>query len=118
MLLAGHNGGRPGTSTIGRQAAMTKHITHWIGGKPYGGVAERQGDVYDPATGEVSGRVDFASAAVVDEAVAAAREAFAEWRTTSLAKRSQVLFAFRELLNARKEEVAALITDEHGKVLS
>jgi malonate-semialdehyde dehydrogenase (acetylating) / methylmalonate-semialdehyde dehydrogenase len=97
---------------------MTKHITHWIGGKPYGGVAERQGDVYDPATGEVSGRVDFASAAVVDEAVAAAREAFAEWRTTSLAKRSQVLFAFRELLNARKEEVAALITDEHGKVLS
>jgi malonate-semialdehyde dehydrogenase (acetylating)/methylmalonate-semialdehyde dehydrogenase len=97
---------------------MTKHITHWIGGKPYGGVAERQGEVYDPATGEVAGRVDFATAAVVDEAVAAAKEAFAEWRTSSLARRTQVLFAFRELLNARKEELAAIITEEHGKVLA
>ncbi len=96
----------------------TKHITHWIGGKPFGGVAERQGDVYDPATGVVSGRVDFATTADVDEAVAVAKEAFAEWRQASLTKRTQVLFAFRELLNARKEDVAALITAEHGKVLS
>ncbi len=97
---------------------MAKHITHWIGGKPFGGVAERQGDVYDPATGEITGRVDFASAADVDEAVAAAKEAFAEWRNASLTRRTQVLFAFRELLNARKEELAAIITAEHGKVLS
>ena len=97
---------------------MAKHITHWIGGKPFGGVAERQGDVYDPATGEVSGTVDFASAADVDDAVAAAKEAFAEWRNASLTRRTQVMFAFRELLNARKEEMAALITAEHGKVLS
>ena len=96
----------------------TNHITHWIGGKPYGGVAERQGDVYDPATGLVTGKVDFATAADMDEAVAVAKEAFAEWRHSSLAKRTQVLFAFRELLNARKEDVAALITAEHGKVLS
>jgi malonate-semialdehyde dehydrogenase (acetylating)/methylmalonate-semialdehyde dehydrogenase len=97
---------------------MTKQITHWIGGKPYGGVAERRGDVYDPATGSLSGTVDFASSAVVDQAVAAAKEAFADWGTSSLARRTQVLFAFRELLNARKEEVAELITAEHGKVLS
>jgi malonate-semialdehyde dehydrogenase (acetylating)/methylmalonate-semialdehyde dehydrogenase len=95
-----------------------KHITHWIGGKPFGGVAARQGDVYDPATGRISGRVDFASATDVDEAVAVAKAAFDEWRQSSLARRAQVLFAFRELLNARKEDVAALITDEHGKVLS
>ena len=97
---------------------MAKHLTHWIGGKPFGGVAERQGDVYDPATGELSGTVDFASAADVDDAVAAAKEAFAEWRNASLTRRTQVMFTFRELLNARKEDMAALITAEHGKVLS
>jgi len=105
-------------TTTATDGATLKHITHWIGGKPFGGVAARQGEVYDPATGRVSGRVDFASSADVDEAVAAAKEAFAEWRNSSLARRAQVLFAFRELLNARKHDVAALITDEHGKVLS
>jgi malonate-semialdehyde dehydrogenase (acetylating) / methylmalonate-semialdehyde dehydrogenase len=98
--------------------ATPTRITHWIDGKPFGGVAERQGDVYDPATGEVSGRVDFASVAVMDEAVAAAKAASKEWGRTSLTRRTQVVFAFRELLNARKEELAAIITAEHGKVLS
>ncbi|RKT56017.1 CoA-acylating methylmalonate-semialdehyde dehydrogenase [Saccharothrix australiensis] len=93
-------------------------ITHRIGGKPWDGVAERGGDVYDPATGRVSARVDFASASTVDEAVAVAREAFAGWREASLARRATVLFAFRELLNARKDELAAIVTAEHGKVLS
>ena len=97
---------------------MSKHVTHWIDGKTYGGVAERQGDIYDPATGEVSGRVDFAEVAVMDEAVAAAKAAFDEWRNSSLTKRSQVLFKFRELLDARKGELAEIITAEHGKVLS
>jgi malonate-semialdehyde dehydrogenase (acetylating)/methylmalonate-semialdehyde dehydrogenase len=93
-------------------------ITHRIGGKPWTGTSERQGDVYDPAAGIVTGHVDFASAADVDAAVAAAKDAFATWRNSSLAKRSQVLFAFRQILDARKEEVAAAITAEHGKVLS
>jgi malonate-semialdehyde dehydrogenase (acetylating)/methylmalonate-semialdehyde dehydrogenase len=97
---------------------MTKHVTHWIDGKPFGGVAERSGDIYDPATGQVTGRVDFADVALVDEAVAAANAAFAEWRHASLTKRSQVLFKFRELLDARKGELAEIITAEHGKVLS
>jgi len=93
-------------------------ITHFVNGKSWDGKAERSGEVFNPATGEVTGHVDFASNAVVDEVVASAQKAFEEWRSTSLAKRTQILFAFREILNARKEEVAALITAEHGKVLS
>ncbi|MGW9196678.1 CoA-acylating methylmalonate-semialdehyde dehydrogenase [Micromonospora chersina] len=92
--------------------------THWIGGKPWNGVAERAGDIYDPATGQIAGHVDFATATVVDQAVAAAGEAFTRWRTASLTQRSNVMFAFRELLNARRPELAKIITAEHGKVLS
>jgi malonate-semialdehyde dehydrogenase (acetylating) / methylmalonate-semialdehyde dehydrogenase len=93
-------------------------ITHWIGGKPWHGDSARSGDVYDPATGQVAGRVDFADESTVDEAVAIARAAAASWRDASLAQRSTVMFAFRELLNARKGELAAIVTAEHGKVLS
>ena len=97
---------------------MTARVTHWINGQPWSGTPERTGNVYDPATGKVTKQVDFASGALLDEAVAAAKAAFPGWRDASLTKRTQVLFAFRELLNANKEKVAALITDEHGKVLS
>ena len=93
-------------------------ITHWIGGQSFTGSAQRTGDVFDPATGKVASTVDFASAAQVDQVVQVAQAAFAQWAKTSLARRSQVLFSFREILNARKEEVAAAITAEHGKVLS
>ncbi|MGC1212789.1 MAG: CoA-acylating methylmalonate-semialdehyde dehydrogenase [Micromonospora sp.] len=93
-------------------------ITHWIGGKAWTGIAQRTGDVYDPATGQVGGQVDFASASDVDEAVTAAGEAFSRWRHASLTQRANVMFAFRELLNARKSELAEIITGEHGKVRS
>ena len=93
-------------------------ITHFVNGNAWNGKADRTGEVFNPATGEVTGHVDFASNAIVDEVVASAQKAFEEWRSTSIAKRTQILFAFREILNARKEEVAALITAEHGKVLS
>lgn len=93
-------------------------ITHWINGQSYVGQSQRTANVFDPATGKVSGVVDLASTAVVNEAVEAAQAAFASWSQTSLARRAQVLFAFREILNARKDEVAAAITAEHGKVLS
>jgi malonate-semialdehyde dehydrogenase (acetylating)/methylmalonate-semialdehyde dehydrogenase len=96
---------------------MAARISHWIDGKPWAGVAERTGDVFDPATGTVSGQVDFASPSEVDEAVAAAARAFQTWRHTSLAARSRILFAFRELLNENKAELAAIVTAEHGKVL-
>ena len=95
---------------------MGRHVTHWIGGKPWDGVAERHGDVYDPAAGQVTGQVDFATAADVDLAVKVATDAFAEWSQVSLAKRASVLFAFRELVKAHASELAGLITAEHGKV--
>jgi malonate-semialdehyde dehydrogenase (acetylating) / methylmalonate-semialdehyde dehydrogenase len=94
-----------------------KRITHWIDGKPWTGVSERSGDVFDPATGQLAGKVDFAARSEVEEAVSAAARAFTSWRHSSLAARSNVLFAFRELLNARKRELAEIITAEHGKVL-
>jgi malonate-semialdehyde dehydrogenase (acetylating) / methylmalonate-semialdehyde dehydrogenase len=95
-----------------------KHVTHWIGGKPWDGEAERRGDIYDPATGQVSGQVDFATADVVDTAVATATEALQTWRRISLAKRASVLFEFRNLVKASAAELAKLITAEHGKVAS
>jgi malonate-semialdehyde dehydrogenase (acetylating)/methylmalonate-semialdehyde dehydrogenase len=97
---------------------MSKHISHWIGGRPWDGAAERRGDIYNPATGQVTGTVDFASATVVGDAVAAAAKALPGWRSFSLAKRTTVLFAFRELINARRGELAELISSEHGKVTS
>jgi malonate-semialdehyde dehydrogenase (acetylating)/methylmalonate-semialdehyde dehydrogenase len=97
---------------------MTTRITHWIDGKPYGGTTDRSGDVYDPATGELTGKVDLADVATVDLAVASAAAAARDWGRSSLAKRSNVMFAFRELLAARADDVAAAITAEHGKVLS
>lgn len=96
----------------------TARITHWIDGQTFSGTAERHGDVYDPATGQVTKTVDFASTADVNAVVASSKAAFATWGRSTLTKRMEVLFAFRELLNANKKELAALITDEHGKVLS
>ncbi|MGX0886909.1 malonate-semialdehyde dehydrogenase (acetylating) / methylmalonate-semialdehyde dehydrogenase [Kocuria rhizophila] len=94
-------------------------IRHWINNEYTAGVPEDRdtADVTNPATGEVTGRVHMGTAATADEAVAAAKAAFPAWRDTSLTKRMQILFRYRELLNARKEELAALITAEHGKVL-
>ncbi|MBB4682557.1 CoA-acylating methylmalonate-semialdehyde dehydrogenase [Amycolatopsis jiangsuensis] len=97
---------------------MTDRISHWIDGKPAPGTAGRSGDVFDPATGQVRAQVDFAGPAEVARAVAAAAAALPGWRGTSLAGRTKVLFAFRELLEARKDELAEIITSEHGKVES
>ena len=95
-----------------------KQITHWINGAPSTQQSERSGDIFNPATGQVTGKVAFADVATVGLAVDAAAAAFATWRHSSLTKRTQVLFAFRELVQQNKEKIAALITDEHGKVLS
>ena len=73
--------------------------------------------MYDPATGEVQAEVLLAEPGDVDAAVAAAREAFAEWSQTSLSRRTKIMFAFRELLNANVEELARIVSSEHGKVL-
>ncbi|MDN5915677.1 MAG: CoA-acylating methylmalonate-semialdehyde dehydrogenase [Pseudonocardia sp.] len=91
-------------------------LTHWIGGAARPGTSGRFADVTDPATGTVSARVPFASETEVADAVAAAKAAFPGWRDTSLSARTQILFRFRELLNAKSGELAELITAEHGKV--
>jgi malonate-semialdehyde dehydrogenase (acetylating)/methylmalonate-semialdehyde dehydrogenase len=74
--------------------------------------------VFNPATGRQTGAVGLASSEEVDAAVASAVEASGEWRHASLSRRSAVLFAFRELLHARTDELAPIVTAEHGKVLS
>ncbi len=95
-----------------------RRITHHISGAYWKESAARSGDVYNPATGKITARVDFATPELIDHGVKVAKKAQEQWAQASLAKRVQVLFAFREILNARKEEVAKLITAEHGKVLS
>ena len=95
-----------------------KTISHWINGTVVSEKSDKTGEVFNPATGQICATVEFASTATVDKAVTVATDAFASWRHSSLTKRTQVLFAFRELVNQNKEKIAALITQEHGKVLS
>ena len=97
---------------------MTEILDHWVGGAAWQGASTRTAPVYNPALGAVQKEVRLATSADVDAAVAATAAAWPAWRDTSIAKRTSVLFAFRELLNARKDELAAILTAEHGKVLS
>ncbi|MFI2136287.1 aldehyde dehydrogenase family protein, partial [Streptomyces griseofuscus] len=97
---------------------MTKIVNHWIGGKTVEGASGTYGPVTDPATGAVTTKVAFASVEEVDAAVAAAKDAFASWGQSSLAQRTTILFRFRALLDAHRDEIAELITAEHGKVHS
>ena len=95
-----------------------KTVSHWINGSQTTDKATNVGEIFNPATGKTSGTVNFADIATVERAVHAASTAFDSWRHSSLTKRTQVLFAFRELVNRNKEKIAELITAEHGKVLS
>ncbi len=93
-------------------------VDHWLSGAPFAGESTRTAPVYDPALGTVAREVRLGSAADVGVAVAAAKAAFPSWAETSMAKRQSILFTFRELLNARKGDLAEILTAEHGKVLS
>ncbi|TFD68869.1 CoA-acylating methylmalonate-semialdehyde dehydrogenase [Cryobacterium ruanii] len=93
-------------------------VAHWIDGKEQAGNSGRTAPVYDPALGTVSKNVSLADQGEIAAAIASAKAAFPAWRDLSIAKRQQILFSFRELLNARKGEMAEIITSEHGKVLS
>ncbi|MFJ2830591.1 CoA-acylating methylmalonate-semialdehyde dehydrogenase [Streptomyces sp. NPDC087263] len=95
-----------------------KTITHWIDGKPVESTSGRFGPVYDPATGAQEKQVGFATVDEVDTAVASAKAAFESWGTASIARRTAILFKYRELLDAHRDEIAELITAEHGKVHS
>ncbi|MEO9326381.1 CoA-acylating methylmalonate-semialdehyde dehydrogenase [Gordonia aurantiaca] len=96
----------------------TRTISHWLDNQEFAGTGERFAPVTNPATGQVTGQVALADTADAQRVIAAAKAAFPAWRDTSIAKRTQILFAFRELLNARKAELAEIITSEHGKMLS
>ena len=98
--------------------SATAILDHWVGGAPWAGAGDRTGPVYNPALGTVQKEVRFATTDDVDHVVGVASAAAAEWKNASIAKRQQVMFAFRELVNQRKDELAAILTSEHGKVIS
>ena len=93
-------------------------IGHVINGRPVSGSSGRAQDVFNPASGAVTGRVALANAAEVDSAVAAAQAAFPAWADTPPIRRARVLFKFLELLNTHKDKLAHMITAEHGKVFT
>jgi malonate-semialdehyde dehydrogenase (acetylating)/methylmalonate-semialdehyde dehydrogenase len=94
-----------------------KTISHWVGGSPFAGSSDRVGAVYDPARGVQTAEVAFASAADVDHAVKVAHEASADWGRSPLSTRAGLLFRLRDLLDTHRDELAAIVTREHGKVL-
>ena len=102
----------------GKSERKLRRISHWIGGRSVAGESGRSGPVYNPALGVQTGAVDFASREEVGRAVAAAREAFPAWRELSLSRRQELLFRIRELVHDRLDDIARILTDEHGKVLS
>ncbi len=99
-------------------STLRKTLHHWVAGARVEGTSGRTCEVTDPATGEVTAHLPLASADEAATVIAAAKAAFPGWRDTSLARRTQIMFRFRELLDARAPELAAIITAEHGKVLS
>ncbi|MDX6221704.1 MAG: malonate-semialdehyde dehydrogenase (acetylating) / methylmalonate-semialdehyde dehydrogenase [Frankiales bacterium] len=92
-------------------------VTHWVDGAPWAGTSDRRLTLVNPATGQAQAEVALASAADVDTVVASAKAAFGAWGQVSMAKRTAVLFAFRELLAANRDAAAAIVTREHGKTL-
>ena len=97
---------------------MPKDLTHWISGKHVEGTSGRSGAVYNPATGEVGSRVPLASKAELDTAVEAAKAAFPDWAATPPLTRARIMFKYKALIEDNADELAAIITAEHGKVLS
>jgi malonate-semialdehyde dehydrogenase (acetylating)/methylmalonate-semialdehyde dehydrogenase len=105
------------TETVAAPAAV-EPINHWISGRRVAGGSGRSGPVYNPATGAQTGAVDFASVEEVGAAVAAAKAALPGWRATSLSRRAEILFRVRALFDEHREDIARILTAEHGKVLS
>jgi len=101
-----------------KETVLPREITHFVNGEQVSGSSGRYGDVYNPALGEVSGRVAYATEAEVRAAIDAAHKAFPGWAATPPLKRARVMFKFKELLERDMDKLAAIITSEHGKVLS
>ena len=94
-----------------------KQVQHWIDGSLTAGASSRVGPVFNPAAGEQTGEVALANGDDVDTAVRSAKEAFESWRNSSLTKRQNIMFAFREIMSARRQEMAETLTSEHGKTV-
>jgi len=92
-----------------------KKLHHFVGGRMIEGGGGRSGEVHDPATGDVTAKVPFASKSEVEQAIATAQAAFPKWAGTPPARRVHVMFKFRELLAQHQDEIATLISSEHGK---
>src|ERR1700677_910266 len=107
----------PPSTDSEKTGSAPRRIGHWIAGRPTAGESGQVAPVYDPAQGVQTGEVALASAAEVDEVVASGVRASAEWRSSSLTGRASLLFRLRELLDASRDELAAAVTSEHGKVL-
>jgi malonate-semialdehyde dehydrogenase (acetylating)/methylmalonate-semialdehyde dehydrogenase len=99
-------------------AAQSRALGHFIGGSLRAGMSGRTGPVFDPATGEVTKHVSFASKQETQAAIRAAKEALPAWSAMSPLQRARVMFRFKALLDAHLAELAAVITSEHGKVLA
>ncbi|MFI7601542.1 CoA-acylating methylmalonate-semialdehyde dehydrogenase [Actinoplanes sp. NPDC049681] len=95
-----------------------REIKHWIDGTAVDGTSGRQLPVWDPATGEQQAYVVAATAAETERAVASAKRAFPGWRAASLSRRAEVMFRFRELVDANRKEIATLVSAEHGKTVA
>ena len=106
------------SSAAPAEQASVPAIAHWIDGATRVSTSGRTAPVYNPATGAVQAQVALADQSEIDEAIASAEAGFRVWSAYSIAKRQSVMFAFREILNARKGELAELVTSEHGKVVS
>ena len=106
------------TESVDSAAERRTLIGHWIDGAPRAGASGRTAPVFNPATGQTTADVALADEADIAAALASAQRGFETWSRYSIARRQQVIFAFRELLNSRRAELAAIITAEHGKVLS
>jgi malonate-semialdehyde dehydrogenase (acetylating)/methylmalonate-semialdehyde dehydrogenase len=100
------------------EPTTAERVNHWIDGGLVAGTSGRSGNVWDPATGRLARLVDFASTEDVDRAVASAKAAFPSWRATSISKRTEILFRIRNLVDTHRNELAAHLTAEHGKVPS
>src|SRR5690606_9821698 len=95
-----------------------RDINHFINGSSFTGASGKFGDVFDPNTGEVQARVQLATVSEMDKAVQAAQAAFEGWSNTNPQRRARVMFEFKRLVEANIDELAALLSKEHGKVIA
>ena len=95
-----------------------REVHHFIGGKAVSGKSGRFGDIYNPNTGEVQARVSLATTAELDAAVETAKAAFPAWAATNPQRRARVMFEFKRLVEANMNELAHMLSSEHGKVIA